>query len=266
MIRSFVNAQILIIHSKKHVKQKYNKKEICPYLHFGKINNNTRVKDFQVVMAILYRLKTGCQWRELPIKEFFRERYSWQSVYYHFQKWCKNGSWDMVWHQILKKYKHLLDLSSIQLDGTHTPAKRGGESVAYQGRKKQKTTNTLIFTDNQGIPLSCSDPISGNHNDAFELENNVDKMLCSIQAADIPVNGLFMNADSGFDTSDFRDFCYTNEIIDNIAINPRNGNQYEGYTVFDELLYQCRFVVERTNAWLDAFKAILVRSETKNLH
>ena len=144
------------------------KKEICPYFDFGKINKNTKVKDYQVIMAIIYRLKTGCQWRQLPMKQFFREKYSWQSVYYHFQKWSKNGSWERMWNNILKKYKHLLDLSSIQLDGTHTPAKRGGVSVAYQGRKKSKTTNTLIVTDSQGIPLACSDPIAGNHNDAFK--------------------------------------------------------------------------------------------------
>ena len=76
----------------------------------------------------------------------FREKYSWQSVYYHFQKWSKNGSWESVWNSIQKKHKHLLDLSSIQLDGTHTPAKRGGESVAYQGQKKSKTTNISIIS------------------------------------------------------------------------------------------------------------------------
>ncbi len=48
-----------------------------------------------MVAAILYRLKTGCQWRELPIKQFFLEKkYSWQSVYFHFQKWSKDGSWE----------------------------------------------------------------------------------------------------------------------------------------------------------------------------
>lgn len=252
---------------KKNVtKQKYNKKEICPYLDFGKINRNTKVKDYQVVIAIFYRLKTGCQWRQLPMKQFFRKKYSWQSVYYHFQKWSKNGSWEKVWDNVLKKYKHLLDLSSIQLDGTHTPAKRGGESVAYQGRKKSKTTNTLIITDSQGIPLACSDPIAGNHNDAFKLVKTFRKMIHSVQLADIPVKGLFLNADSGFDTSDFRSYCYVNEIFDNIDQNKRNGNSYESNTVFDELLYKTRFVIERTNAWLDAFKAILIRFETKDLH
>ena len=56
-----------------------------------------------------------------------------------FKNGVKNGSWEKVWNGILKNHKNLLDLSSIQLDGTHTPAKRGGKSVAYQGRKRSKT-------------------------------------------------------------------------------------------------------------------------------
>lgn len=77
---------------------------------------------------------------------------------------------------------------------------------------------------------------------------------------------MFLNADAGFDTSDFRSYCYANDIFDNIDQNKRNGNSIEAYTVFDELLYKTRFVIERTNAWLDAFKAILIRFETKNSH
>jgi len=88
-----------------------------------------------VVQAILYRLKTGCQWRKLPTKQFFRVNYKWQSVYYHYQKWSKDGSWENLWTVVLNKYKHLLDMSSIQLGGTHTPTKRGGESVASSGKK-----------------------------------------------------------------------------------------------------------------------------------
>jgi hypothetical protein len=40
--------------------------------------------------------------------------------------------------------------------GRQPPAWRGGEQVAYQGRKKRKTTNMLFLTDSQGIPLACS--------------------------------------------------------------------------------------------------------------
>lgn len=84
----------------------------------------------------------------------------------------------------MKKYKHLLDLSSIQLDGTHTPAKRGGKSVAYQGRKKSKTTNPLIITDSQGIPLACSHPID----DAFKA------ILIRFETNDLHWKGLILLA------------------------------------------------------------------------
>ncbi len=72
MIAKNRRAIIRIILSKKKkknvIKQKYNKKEICVHLDFGKTNKNTKVKGYQVVMAIIYRLKTGCQWPQLPMK------------------------------------------------------------------------------------------------------------------------------------------------------------------------------------------------------
>lgn len=40
----------------------------------------------------------------------------------------------------------------------------------------------------------------------------------------------------------------------------RNGDESEA--IFDELLYEQRFVIERTNAWVDVFKALLVHFET----
>lgn len=214
--------------------------------------------------AILYRLKTGCQWRELPMKQFFRVRYKWQSVYYHFRKWVKDGSFLAMWNQLLEKHKAILDMSSIQLDGTHTPSKRGGEAVEYQGRKKCRTSNMLILVDNQGIPLACSDAISGNHNDSYELKENVQQMFESIEASHITVDGLFLNADSGFDSKELRDYCDSKGVVDNIAINPRNGSNQD--YLIDDLLYKCRFVIERTNAWMDSFKAILVRFETNKIH
>jgi transposase len=217
-----------------------------------------------VVKAVLYKLKTGCQWRELPMRQFFRINYNWQSVYYHFQKWSKDGSLEKMWVEVLKNHKYSLDMSSIQLDGTHTPSKRGGEQVDYQARKKCKTTNMLIISDSQGIPISASEAIAGNHNDAFELTQNVKGMLESLEKSEINTEGLFLNADAGFDSREFREYCASKDIISNIAINKRNGSLEE--YLFDDMLYKCRFVIERTNAWLDAFKALLVRFETNKIH
>jgi transposase len=44
-----------------------------------------------VVNAILYVLRTGCQWAYLP-----HEYPNFNSVYYHYHKWC----WDETWEDI----------------------------------------------------------------------------------------------------------------------------------------------------------------------
>ena len=89
-------------------------------------------------------------------------------------------------------------------------------------------------------------------------------MRLAIGSAQIDAEGLFLNADSGFDTTEYRRYCEGREIVGNIDQNKRNGEQVE--YLFDDLLYQCRFVIEGTNAWLNAFKALLVRFETNKIH
>lgn len=219
-----------------------------------------------VVEAILYRLKTGCQWRELPLKQFFEVEYSWNSVYQHFARWSKNGSWETIKQKLLEKYKPLLDMSSIQLDGSHTLSKRGGENVGYQGRKKGKTSNMLFICDNHGLPLSCSEVISGNHHDVFEIEKQLDMMLEDIKKSNILTDYLFINADAGFDAQELRNFCIKKDLFANIDFNKRNGNVSDREEIFDEKLYKRRFVIERMNAWIDGLKALLIRYETKEKH
>jgi transposase len=156
-------------------------------------------------------------------------------------------------------------MSGIQLDGTHTPCKRGTEAAQYQGRKKCKTSNMLIITDSCGIPVAGSDVIDGHRNDVYEPEKHVEMMRVNIEKSNIPTEGLFLNADAGFDTKNFRSYCFSKDIIANIALNSRNGdNDIE--TIFDDKLYEARYVIERTNAWMDGFKALLVRFETHKIH
>ena len=83
-------------------------KEISKHLSLGLNKNNAKVKVEQVVEAILYRLKTGCQWRQLPVKQFFELDYSWNSVYQHFARWSRENIWDNVKEIILKNIKGAL--------------------------------------------------------------------------------------------------------------------------------------------------------------
>ena len=241
-------------------------KEICSHLSLGLKKNNAKVKVEQEEETILYRLKTRSLWIDLPVKKFFDIPYSWNSVYQHFARWCKEKVWEQAKEKIFEKYKNHLDLSSIQLDGSQSLAKGGGENVGYQLRKRGMTSNMLFFCDNQGIPLSCSEVMPGNRHDVYDIENQLDKMLEDIKKSNIRTDYLFLNADAGFDTGNLRNYCVRNELIANIDFNKRNGNISDREEILDKELYKRRFVIERMNAWIDGFKALLIRYETKEKH
>ena len=233
--------------------------EIIPYLPTAKRGFSTKSNRVEIVNCVLFKLKTGCHWHMLPVKGLFSKVVlSYKTVFGHFRKWCKTGIWQQIWIRLLEKYKSFLDMSSVELDGSHTPALRGGENVAYQGRKKKKTTNALFLTDKQGIPLAMSEPIAGNHNDLHQIEKYFNKILDTLTKAKIRIDGLFLNADAGFDSKELRDLCKKLEIFPNIAINQRNGTVDEDIFI-DELLYEERYCIERTNAWMDSFRTLLNR-------
>lgn len=56
----------------------------------------------------------------------------------------------------------------------------------------------------------------------------------------------------------------TKEIVTKIAVNPKKGNKND-YLV-DYLLYKVRYAIDRPNAWLDAFKALLVSFQTNKIY
>lgn len=243
---------------------------ILPHLTVGERGFEPSVPISEIVEAIFYRLKTGCQWRELPVKQFFREKIlSWNTVYHHYNEWSKDGCWRKIWLHILQNNHKYLDLSSIELDGSHTPAKNGGEAVGYQKRKSAKTSNALFITDSQGIILAMASPQEGHHHDLFEIQGLFEQLCNLLKEAGICLKDLFLNADPGFDSQEFQAACQKEEIIANVKPNPRNKNYQKeepyqrGTHIFDEELYKDRVVIERANAWIDSFKALLIRFEVR---
>ena len=123
------------------------------------ILNLYKVEIVEVINCIFYKLKTGIQWRFLPLKELFSDVVlSYKTVFYHFRKWCKNGDWVPMWTNLLKKHRKLLDLSSVDLDGSHTRAIKGGEEVGYQGRKNQRQLTPCILQIEKDSRCLCQDP------------------------------------------------------------------------------------------------------------
>ncbi len=239
-------------------------KHVVAHLSQARRGMPPKVAHSQILLAILYRLKTGCQWRELPTERFFGgQYYTWQAVYHHFRKWAQDGSFQAAWLALLTEFRASLDLSSVQLDGSYTWARKGGQAVGYQPRQRAQATNLLFVCDNQGQMLACSEALSGEHHDSYQLGVVFGQLTGLLKQAGLAVEGLFLNADAGFDTDDFRQHCYRQGIQANIA---RNGRRQEGALYFDEQLYQRRLLIEQSHAWLDSLKALLVRFEQRAQH
>ena len=167
------------------------KTEIVPHIPLPKRGFQVTVPLEEIINAILYKLKTGVQWHQLPVKALFEDVVlSWESVYYHYRKWCSNAVFKQCWIAVLRKNKSMLDLSSVDFDGSHTSTLRGGEEVEYQGRKKRKTTNALYLSDRQGLPLAISNPVAGNHNDLYNIEVQFEVVTSTLKDADIAVRSL----------------------------------------------------------------------------
>ena len=75
------------------------------------------------------------------------------------------------------------------------------------------------------------------------------------------VSGLFLNADAGFDSAQFRRGCHQQEVFPNVAFNKRRGIRRDD-ELLDELLYKERYSIERTNAWMDSYRSVLNRFDT----
>lgn len=236
--------------------------EIVPYISIGKRGFRSKVPFCEIINCILYKLKTGVQWHLLPVRHLFSGRtLHYKTVFGYYRKWCKEGIFKDCWVELLKKNRSQLDLSSADIDGSHTPALRGGEAVGYQGRKKRRTTNALYLTDRQGLPLAMSVPVPGHHHDLVDIETHFEQLTSTLKQAGIALNGLFLNLDSGFDAENLRTKSASMHIIVNIAHNKRNSGAYNNH-YFDEELYKERYAIERTNAWLDSFRSVLNRFDT----
>ena len=78
-------------------------------------------------------------------------------------------------------------------------------------------------------------------------------------------SAAYFNADSAFDTKAARKVCFNHGVVPNIPENRRNRKQPKRgrKRLFNPAVYKHRFSAERTFAWIDKFKALLVRFERK---
>jgi len=106
----------------------------------------------EIMNAILYLNRTGCQWRMLP-----HDLPYWQHVAYYFYKWLEDGTIERVNHRLCLQIRSSLGRaeqpSAAVIDSQSVKTTEEGENHGYDAGKQIKGRKRHILVDTLGLLL-----------------------------------------------------------------------------------------------------------------
>jgi putative transposase len=210
---------------------------IKPYLFKRGNKHRLKWKWKTILNAIAYVLKTGCQWRSLPIN--FPP---WRTVYGYFRELCKQGVWEKINDALRLKLRFLENRkpqpSAVVFDTQSAKAVHGGEDCGFDGYKRVKGRKRFLLVDTMGLLMSVK-VVAAN--------------TCETKAAMLGLESLseacdgvqIAWADQGFGGEPFRKWL---EETHGWELELTRGLSKPGKE--DYVVAPRRWVVERTIAWL----------------
>jgi len=187
----------------------------------------------EIVNAMFYMSKTGCQWGLLPLD--FPPK---STVYYYFKKFKEDGSFIEA-NRILREYERVKvgrekQPTAAIIDSQTSKSISITEDVCYYGGKKIKGRKRHILVDVMGSLLCCK------VHSANITDRNGAKILLSLMAL-LFSKIVIIFADGGYSGTPLKDWvmsCFG--WVLKIMKRPRKKFQ----------IVKFRWIVERTFAWL----------------
>ena len=158
--------------------------------------------------ALLYMLRAGCPWRDLPTTDFH-----WRTAYGHFARWRDLGLWDRILRGLAKKARgrlRFIDASYIRLHHSGLNPKGGREAQAIGLSRGGLTTKIHALVDGHGRALKL----------LLSAGNIADISMAPPLVADLTERDCSaLVADKGYDSDALRALLVEKNIFPCLALN-----------------------------------------------
>jgi transposase len=208
--------------------------------------------------AILFVLRTGCQWKALNATRFCPG----STAHDRFQLWVKQGVFLAMWEAGLMAYDDFkgIDWSWLSMDGCMTKAPLGGEKTGRNPTDRAKRgVKRSLLVEAEGIPVGLA--VEGaNRNDMKLVEATLESIPESAERPEPTAKRpQGMCLDKGYDYDEVRglleEFGFTAHI---------KARGEEAQAIKKKAGYKARrWVVERTHSWMNRFRGVLIRWSKK---
>jgi putative transposase len=209
--------------------------------------------------ALVYVLRTGCQWQALPRQEYAPG----STVHGRFRQWVKVGVFERAWKVLLEYYDQVVGIEWKwqALDGVITKAPLGGEATGPSPvDRAKKETKRSVLTDRRGAPVAVVVTGANTPDKTVALETVASMGVPRPERVVYRLHHLCL--DKGYDYEDVIAGMLERDYI----LHLKKRGEPEP-TVQPEHKHPARrWVVERTPAWHNKFRRLLVRWERKLEH
>lgn len=211
--------------------------------------------DEQAFNAIYYVMRTGIQWKALPLTLGAPS-----TVHDRFQTWVREGVFMKLWQAGLMAYDEAkaIDWEWQSIDGAMTKAPLGAENTgANPTDRSKKGTKRHLMTEGNGMPLSVV--VTGaNRHDKTQTKNVLDNIVIERPVPDDD-NKQNLCLDKGYDYPDIRELVELYGYVGHIKSRGEEINEKERIPNYRAR----RWVVERSHSWMNRFRRLLIRWEKK---